>query len=166
MKQIKFLMILIITGLISSTCAAQPQPAKRNLLSRFSKEEVARALIPLSQWHPFPRTAKEWQDILPDTIHDKIIMLAEKYVSMPFQSLPASLMLEYVRTGNRSNYEAVSFQKREQLFTLALAESIEQKGRFTNAIADGVWSICEESFWGVPAHIHLQKAGEGLADVE
>src|SRR5664279_3423293 len=96
MKQIKFLMILIITGLISSTCAAQPQPAKRNLLSRFSKEEVARALIPLSQWHPFPRTAKEWQDILPDTIHDKIIMLAEKYVSMPFQSLPASLMLEYV----------------------------------------------------------------------
>jgi hypothetical protein len=75
-------------------------------------------------------------------------------------------MLQYLRTGNRSNYEAVSFQKRDQLFTLALAEAVEQKGRLINAITDGVWSICEESFWGVPAHLGLQKAGTGLADVE
>jgi len=142
------------------------QSAGRNLLSHFSKEEVAQSLTPLSQWHPFPKTAKEWQDILPDTIREKIILDAEQYATMPFQPLPASLMLEYVRTGNRSNYEAVSFQKREQLFTLAFAEVIEQKGRFTNAVADGVWSICEESFWGVPAHLGLQKAGVGLSDAE
>ena len=166
MKKIKILPLLLAMGWISCFYTVQAQQTERNLLSRFSKEQVAQALIPLSQWHPFPRTAKEWQDILPDTIREKITRLAEQYATMPFQPLPASLMLEYVRTGNRSNYEAVSFQKREQLFTLALAEAIEQKGRFTNAIVDGVWSICEESFWGVPAHIHLQKAGEGLADVE
>jgi hypothetical protein len=45
---------------------------------------------------------------------------------------------------------------------LVLAESIEDKGRFTEAILNGVWSICEESFWGVPAHI----SGTGLPDVE
>jgi hypothetical protein len=31
---------------------------------------------------------------------------------------------------------------------------------------DGVWSICEESYWGVPAHLGMQKAGSGLPDVE
>ena len=109
-------------------------------------------MIPLSQWHPFPQTAKEWQDVLPDTMREKLSAKLKILAPMPFQPLPASLMLEYVRIGNRSNYEAVSFEKRERLFTLSLAEAIEQKGRFTNAIVDGVWSICEESFWGVPAH--------------
>jgi hypothetical protein len=166
MKKIKIELLLLIIGWIGCFYTVQAQQKGRNLLSHFAKDEVADALIPLSQWHPFPQTEKEWRDILPDTIREKIISLAQQYSTMPFQPLSASLMLEYVRTGNRSNYEVVSFQKREQLFTLALAESIERKGRFTNAIVDGVWSICEESFWGVPAHIHLQRAGEGLADVE
>src|SRR5437867_12891926 len=133
--------ILLLTEWMSCFCSVNAQPAERSLLSRFSKEEVAQSLIPLSQWHPFPKTTKEWEDILPDTIREKITRQAEQYSTMPFQSLPASLMLEYVRTGNRSNYEAVSFQKREQIFTLVLAEAVEQKGRFTSAIADGVWSI-------------------------
>ncbi|HEY6976490.1 MAG TPA: hypothetical protein VH396_09370, partial [Chitinophagaceae bacterium] len=160
------LIIILVVAWICCFYELHAQSAGRNLLSHFSKEEVAQSLIPLSQWHPFPKTTKEWQDIIPDTIREKIIREAEQYATMPFQPLPASLMLEYVRTGNRSNYEAVSFKKREQLFTLAFAEAVEQKGRFANAIADGVWSICEESFWGVPAHLGLQKAGVGLSDAE
>src|SRR6266446_5089793 len=121
MNQIKLLLLLLASGWLSAFYTAQAQQTERNLLSHFSKGEVAKSLIPLSQWHPFPRTANEWQDILPDTIREKITRLAEQYATMPFQPLPASLMLEYVRTGNRSHYEAVSFQKREQLFTLSLA---------------------------------------------
>jgi hypothetical protein len=166
MKYIKLLSLLFVSGWMSCLCTVKAQQVYRNLLSRFSKDEIARALIPLSQWHPFPKTGKEWQEIMPDTIREKIIGEAEQYAILPFQSLPASLMLEYVRSGNRTDYETVFFQKREQLFTLSLAEAIEQKGRFTNAIIDGVWSTCEESFWGVPAHLGLQKAGAGLADVE
>jgi hypothetical protein len=49
---------------------------------------------------------------------------------------------------------------------LILAESIEGRNRFTEAIMNGVWSICEESFWGVAAHLGTQKAGNGLPDVE
>ena len=32
-------------------------------------------------------------------------------------------------------------------------------------ITNGIWAICEESFWGVPAHISGQKAGTGLPDI-
>ena len=132
----KYVLIsLCIATWIGHPYATQAQPAKRNLLSHFSKEDIAKSLIPVSQWHPFPQSAKEWQEILPDSVHEKIIKRAELYATMPFQPLPASLMMEYVRTGNRSNYQDTSFQKRERLFILALAESIEQKGRFINAVA-------------------------------
>ena len=46
-----------------------------------------------------------------------------------------------------------------------MAECVEAKGRFADEIANGVWLICEESFWGVPAHLSAQRAGVGLPDV-
>jgi hypothetical protein len=163
---IKYISTCLIAGWIACCCTLWAQTTPRNLLSKYSVEEIAQALIPLSQWKPFPRAATEWQQILPDSLRRTIIDKAEQYATLPFESLPASLMLQYVRTGDRSNYEAISFGKRERLFVLALAEAIEHKGRFTDGVVDGIWSICEESFWGVPAHIGLQKAGVGLADVE
>ena len=66
-------MILYMVIWIDYPCTAQEQAAKRNLLSHFSEENIAKALIPLSQWHPFPQSVKEWQEILPDSIHEKII---------------------------------------------------------------------------------------------
>lgn len=48
---------------------------------------------------------------------------------------------------------------------LVLAESVEDKGRFSDAIANYVWAICEETYWGVPAHLGVQKAKNGLPDV-
>ncbi|HEU5168446.1 MAG TPA: heparinase II/III family protein, partial [Chitinophagaceae bacterium] len=64
------------------------------------------------------------------------------------------------RTKNRSQYEALYSARRLHLFNLVMAESVEGKGRFNDKIADDVWSICEESFWGIPAHI------PGLANVD
>ncbi|MHA4809451.1 alpha/beta fold hydrolase [Flavitalea flava] len=139
---------------------------QRNLLHRFSKEQVSAALLPYDKWRPFPRNAQEWKERLPDSIRLRIIGIGEKQMHDPFAALPATLYLEFQRNGNRTNYEKVSFEKRSQLFSLVLAESMEQKGRFTDAIINGVWSLCEESFWGVPAHYYLQKAGIGLPDVQ
>ena len=39
------------------------------------------------------------------------------------------------------------------------------RGRFMDDIANGVWLMCEETYWGVPAHIGIQKRGAGLPDV-
>lgn len=139
---------------------------QRNLLHQYSKEQVSSALILYDKWRPFPRNEAEWKERLPDSIRQQIIGIGEKQLHQPFAALPATLFLEFQRNGNRTNYEKVSFEKRSQLFSLVLAESIEQKGRFTDAIVNGVWSLCEESFWGVPAHYYLQKAGIGLPDVQ
>jgi hypothetical protein len=78
--------------------------------------------------------------------------------------VPATLFLEYRRVGNRSRYEAVRSERRNRVRALAMAECIEAKGRFLDPLLDGLWLTCEESFWGVPAHLSAQKAGTGLPD--
>jgi sugar phosphate isomerase/epimerase len=166
MKHSGLLLAMIVGwGLFLAPVMAQ-DIVQRNLLHRFSLEQVTSSLLPHDQWHPFPRTAAEWEERVPDSIRTWIVAEGEQYLHKPFASLPASLYLEFQRSGNRTDYEDVSFGKRAQLFALVLAEAIEQKGRFTDAIMDGVWSLCEETFWGAPAHYYLQKAGIGLPDEE
>ncbi|WP_188133802.1 heparinase II/III family protein [Chitinophaga sp. CF418] len=160
---ISSLLLLISLSMISVQTTAQ---TPRNLLSRFSRQEIAGALQPPGQWHPFPVSTAEWQKVLPDSVRQSIIRQAEVYQKIPFVAIPATMMMEYQQNGDRSHYEEVSFRKRDQLFTMAVAESIEQKGRFLNAVINGIWSLCEESYWGTPGHLYLQKAGIDLADVE
>jgi hypothetical protein len=136
----------------------------RNILEPYA-DSLSFMLTGRAGWHPFPRTPEEWQRSLPDSILRRIVREGEVDLGFEFRSLPATLQLEYSRTGNRTHYENVSFGKRNALWNLILAESVEGKGRFSDKILDGIWSICEETYWGVPAHLGLQKAGVGLADV-
>ncbi len=44
------------------------------------------------------------------------------------------------------------------LAKLVLGECMEGQGRFLDDILNGIWTICEETYWGVPAHVGVQKA--------
>ncbi|HEX3101045.1 MAG TPA: heparinase II/III family protein, partial [Pyrinomonadaceae bacterium] len=108
----------------------------------------------------------EWKGRVPQSQLDEIVKRGEQLLGKDIPAVPATLLLEYVRTGNRSNYEAKSFARRNNLMDLVMAEAIEDKGRFSDTIANYVWEICEETYWGVPAHLSVQKARSGLPDVE
>lgn len=141
------------------------QIKQRNLLSsKFTLEQISADLIKQNEWHPYPKTSAEWKAGLPENLVNSIIKKGETTATKEIPQVSATLILEYVRNGNRSNYEAQSFARRKNLMDLVLAESIENKGRFTDAIANYVWAICEETYWGVPAHLSVQKAGSGLPD--
>lgn len=77
---------------------------------------------------------------------------AEKLLDEPYPQLCASVYMQFIRNGNRSNYEALYFRRREMLTIFAIAELYEGKGRFTDRIIDGMWFIMEESSWIIPAH--------------
>ncbi|HTJ14696.1 MAG TPA: TIM barrel protein [Dinghuibacter sp.] len=154
------MLLFLVTG------AGAQDIVQRNLLHRYSLDKLQSVLIRHDQWHPFPRTAAEWAERVPDSIRRWVVEEGEKHLRDTFAPIPATLYLDFQRTGNRTRFEDVSFNKRAQLFSLVLAEAMEQKGRFTDEIMDGLWSICEETFWGDPAHYYLQKAGIGLPDVE
>ncbi|AQG79942.1 heparinase II/III domain-containing protein [Spirosoma montaniterrae] len=158
----KLLIFLLIT---TTTGWAQLTP--RNLLAtRYPVSSVQAALMPRANWKPYPNTPEAWRQALPDSVRTGLVRAGERAANEPFTPLTATLTLDYVRNTNRTRYEAVSFGRRHTLMDLVLAESVEGQGRFTDAILNMVWAICEESGWGVPAHLGGQKTGNGLFNVE
>jgi hypothetical protein len=139
------------------------QITPRHLLEKtYSFEKVKEVLIPFKAYHPYPKTTDDWKKVVPNETLEKVIKEGERALKSDFEAISGSTSLDFVRSGDRLAHSKISFGKRNQLTTLILAESIEGKGRFMEAIFNGIWSICEESYWGVPAHI----SGTGLPDVE
>jgi hypothetical protein len=153
---------LLVVASLNAVVAGE---ARFKLRELYPQEKVAKVLISRPQWHPWPRWGerKAWEG-LAEPVRKDLIANGEKYLRYQWPSLPATLFLEYAREGNRSRYEHEHFARRTALTDLIVAECVEGQGRFLDDIANGVWAICEESFWGVPAHVGAQKAGSGLPD--
>lgn len=158
MKQLTFFLTLCFI-----TFGSQAQVTERNLLAKnLPLATIQKNLRPKTSWTPYPKTSDEWKSRLPQKLIDIHIKAAEDLEGYTFPSLPATVMLDFVRSGDRLRHSGIHFEKRRALMSLVLAESMEGKGRFIEQIMNGVWSICEESYWGVPAHIR----STGLPDVE
>ena len=150
---------------LGATLAAGQGP--RNLLTGgLSESALAAALLPAAQWHPYPtiRDRTDWEAV-PQEIRAGFIRQAQQYLSTTWERIPATVTLQYTRNGNRSNYDATNTRQREKLATLVLAEVFENQGRFLDDIANGIWAISEQTYWGSTAHLGMQRAGNGLPDV-
>ncbi|MCC6169254.1 MAG: heparinase II/III family protein [Caldilineaceae bacterium] len=131
---------------------------------RFS-EQLSGHLQPQQAFRPLPKlTDRAGWEGLPASVRRAHIGRAEEALGYAWPALPATLYLEYSRIGNRSNFEAPHFARRQMLATLVLAECMEAQGRFLDDIVNGIWAICEESSWCIPAHIRHQRAGNTMPD--
>ena len=154
----------------SFSAAGQPTPqltTPQDLLANtYTNAFLQSNLVAYSQWHPYPRWSERapWQAV-PADIRAAFIARAEADAKQPWQTSLATTFLDFKRNGNRSRYETICFGRRARLAYLVLAECLEGQGRFLDEIANGVWLICEESFWGGTAHIGAQRAGIDLPDV-
>ncbi len=109
--------------------------------------------FPFTPFSLYPAAADRsaWQS--PDEEWKKeSIKLGEKYLNFDYPHLSATDFMDFTRTGNRTRYEDIFFSKRLALSALVLAECIENKDRFMDDIINGIFSICEESAWQLPAH--------------
>ncbi len=104
-------------------------------------------------YHPFPpaKDRAAWE-ALPQRVKGRFLQAGEAALSQPIAPLPLSLWRDFLRTGQRTPWEDAYFSRRARLCALVCAECVEHQGRFTDAIADTVWAICEESAWQLPAH--------------
>ncbi len=78
---------------------------------------------------------------------------AEKYLDYCWPLLRASHFLRFVKEGDRLAYEKPYFARRKALMRLLLGELAEYKGRFLPELCDGVFLVCEETYWGLSAHM-------------
>ena len=157
--------LFLIVAALSSTVAGREGRFKLGEL--YPQEKVAELLIPREKWHPWPRWGERqaWER-LPKEVRGDLVASGEKYLDYDWPALPATLFLEFARNGNRSRYEHEHFARRRALNSLIFAECVEGQSRFLGDIVNGIWAICEESFWGLPAHVGAQKAGSGLPDID
>jgi hypothetical protein len=156
-----FLALVLAAGL-----GAAPGAAQDTRVSLSEAEAVESALLAPGAWLPYPKAGDlgGWAKV-PEAVRTAHVRLAERSLGADWPAPKASVFLDFVRDGNRTRYEDASFGRRVRLADAVLAEAVEAKGRFVDEIVDGIWTICEESFWGVPAHVGAQKRGPGLPDV-
>jgi len=96
-----------------------------------------------------------------------VIAEAEKLLQEPIPDQPDDLYLDYSRTGNRTRWQRVSGRRRDRVEALALAECLENKGRFIRPFEEIVQALCSERTWVMPAHDRdLRNFNEKLIDID
>ncbi|MDX1283356.1 MAG: heparinase II/III family protein [Draconibacterium sp.] len=125
------------------------------------------SLISQSIYRPFPKIEdREGWKLANQELLQKNLKDADKLLDYKWETIPATYALLPSQTGNRGPYESILNRKKSNLWKLTLAEVYENKGRFLNQIIDGIWSICEDSYWGHTVHLNLWRDGRtGLPDV-
>lgn len=108
---------------------------------------------PLSCFAPYPQASDRnaWES-LPEDLKDRLIKNGEEFLNFHYPTLTATDFMEFTRTGNRSRFQDKQFLRRIALDALVLAECVEHQGRFLDDIINGLYLICEENAWQLPAH--------------
>lgn len=124
------------------------------MLNQAFSTELLRNTIPSrAQYHPYPTIDQReaWDSLDPET-RTRWLARGDTRLNFPWPILPATTYLRFMRDGNRKCFEELYWARRIALLDLVLAEIFENKGRFLDDIANGLWLICEESTWVVSAH--------------
>jgi len=93
-----------------------------------------------------------WGDLSEKDSFKRVISEAEKLLESPVPEQSDDLYLDFSRTGNRTRWQRVSGRRRGRIRTFALAECLENKGRFVPAFEEIVRVLCSERIWVMPAH--------------
>jgi len=107
----------------------------------------------LLYFKPFPKASeRDAYNALPHSLKANLIALGEKELGYEYPSIRATDYMAFIRTGNRIDFEDIYFARRHALNSLVVAECVENQGRFLDDIINGIFSLCEESGWQLPAH--------------
>jgi hypothetical protein len=154
----------LVVLLLFTFCFISVNCQKSHLLSSLSPQFLSDNVQSKSAFHPFP-TVRDREQVamqISDSLKAKYIADGEKLLHRQWNVLPVSEFLSYYRNGNRDNYQSLLFKRRKDLSQLVMAELFEGNGRFLNDIINGVWAVCEETFWGVPAHLDYRNKTKGF----
>ncbi len=132
-----------------------------------SQHDIRKCLKTMDGYRPYPKAVdRVYWDGVPEDIRATAVSHAEKYLGYGYPIVRASDFMNFYRTGDRSANGEQHFGRRQALRRLVIGECVEHKGRFMDDIVDGIWAICEESFWGVNAHNGVNADREILPNVE
>ena len=107
----------------------------------------------LLPFKPFPRAGcREAYNGLDPKLKAILSGFGKDAWETPYPTLSASDFMNFKRTGNRVDFEDRYFKRRHLLNHFVAAECVDDEGQYLNRIIDGVFALCEESAWQLPAH--------------
>jgi len=139
------LFIAVILGLLSLSSSGAVETGRVKEIAAMLPEEPVGIARPISD-----RTA--WEALSRGSSVESILAHAERLAGKPIQDQPDSLYLDFSETGNRTRWQEVASRRRNRLMTFAVAECIENKGRFLKPLENSIRAICAEKTWLMPAH--------------
>jgi hypothetical protein len=93
-----------------------------------------------------------WNQLAQRDDFQAVVRQAERLLDEPLPEQSDELFLDYSQTGNRTRWQRVAWERRGRIKTLALAECVENEGRFLPTLAAVVRAVCAERTWVYPAH--------------
>jgi hypothetical protein len=116
---------------------------------------AARLAERLRPWRPYPPVAdrRYWGRVPPGT-RERLLAQAAPFRERPWPLLTATAYARYSADGDRQAYERPYIARRDKLIAAVVTAALAgDAGDAGNAdITDGVWLLCEESTWCLPAH--------------
>lgn len=158
--------ILAITILLLLPHVFSGQVPRNLMSSKYSEDYLKKVLLEPSKW--FPEAGSPTRDRLNGMSadrRDEIIRKGEKYLGYRWPAISASSFLAFDAIGDRDSMQLLYNSRKDALYSMVEAELLEARGRFLYKIIDGIWSMCEETFWGYSAHVDRQKRPGSLPDV-
>ncbi|MEQ7126764.1 heparinase II/III family protein [Actinopolymorpha sp. B11F2] len=131
----------------------RPKGLTDMLTEIFTSDALATHLPEPGGWRPVPDVDDRafWSGI-DDTTRRAHLAAAEDLCQGPWPELPATLWLDFRRTGNRVRYQDPAFARRSRLAAAVIAACLTDEDRWHEEVLDGVWLLCEETSWCIPAH--------------
>lgn len=158
----KLKVLLLTAYLFIGAVGHSVYAVERHLLEQsISYEDLGTAIRYRQSWVDYPAYTdrKAWEQRVEPEMKKIIIRNGEQALKHSWKPDLASDYLAFKRTGEirtgRANHRALQ--------ALTLAELVEGKGRFMDAIIDGTWFLCETA-WIHSAHLSFQKDRSGLPD--
>ena len=98
----------------------------------------------LLSYDPFSGIKSEGLQIS-ESLRERLLNEGNKYLTEPYAPIYASDYMQFVRTGNRSDFEQKYFSRRHRLCALVTALLFEDNEEFLNEIIDGIYCISASS---------------------
>lgn len=112
----------------------------------------------IDRFVPVPPAAERaaWEAI-PASLRAEIVARVEALGEDAYPPLSAIRFMDFKRNGDRSRFEGPYMARRRALNAAVMAECVEHRGRFLDRVIEGVFTLCEESGWQLPAHNTLVR---------
>ncbi len=153
MRRLYLLAVFVLSVCLLNSAVAAEKPKKLSPPDPARQKEIASWLSEKPHGVGRPIDDREaWSAVFDSKQKNRILKRAANLLKTPLPEDDEKLYLEFSQNGNRSNYQRLRGQRHNRIGLLALAECVEDEGRFVPELEKTILSIAAERSWVLPAH--------------